>query len=230
VNIAIVIPARLNSTRLKEKMLIEFDGEPLIRLVFDKCRLMGYDTYVVTDSKKIAQHITIGNVIMTDKAENGTARIASVMQSMEVLLQYDIIVNVQGDMLNISNETLEPLIRECIHNDVTTCYTKGCKPDDVKVIHQEGKAMWFTRANIGYGDRHLGLYAYKPHILQSYDLFANKYPQENLEQNRILGHYDIRVVKTEYNGIEINTKEDINSRSLRNRRRDADYGTRFYAQ
>ena len=29
--IAIVIPARLKSTRLKEKMLIKFDGEPLIR-------------------------------------------------------------------------------------------------------------------------------------------------------------------------------------------------------
>ena len=226
-NIAIVIPARLNSTRLKEKMLIEFDGEPLIRLVFDKCRLMGYDTYVITNSKKIAQHITIENVIMTGKAKNGTERIASVLDRLD---QYDVIVNVQGDMLNISNDTLEPLIRECIHNDVTTCYTKGCKPDDVKVIHQEGKAMWFTRADIGYGDRHLGLYAYKPHILQSYDLFTDKYSQENLEQNRILGHYDIRVVKTEYNGIEINTKEDINSRSLRNRRRDADYGTRFYAQ
>ena len=226
-NIAIVIPARLNSTRLKEKMLIEFDGEPLIRLVFDKCRLMGYDTYVVTDSNKIAQHITIENVIMTKEADNGTARISSVLDKLD---QYDIIINVQGDMLNISNDTLEPLIRECIHNDVTTCYTKGCKPDDVKVIHQEGKAMWFTRADIGYGDRHLGLYAYKRHILRSYNLFNNNYPQENLEQNRILGYYDINVVKTEYNGIEINTEEDINSRSLRNRRRDADYGTRFYAQ
>ena len=207
--IAIVIPARLDSSRLKEKMLIEFDGFPLIRLVFDKCRLMGYDTYVVTDSKKIAQHITIGNVIMTGKAENGTERIASVIQSMEILLKYDVIINVQGDMLNISNDTLEPLIRECIHNDVTTCYTKGCKSDDVKVIHQEGKAMWFTRSDIGYGDRHLGLYAYKPHILRSYDLFTDKYPQENLEQNRILGHYDVNVVKVKYDGKEINTEQDL---------------------
>ena len=34
-NIAIVIPARLESTRLKHKMLMMFDGEPLIRIVFD---------------------------------------------------------------------------------------------------------------------------------------------------------------------------------------------------
>jgi|TARA_R110002012_G_scaffold76681_4_gene193854 3-deoxy-manno-octulosonate cytidylyltransferase (CMP-KDO synthetase) len=211
--IAIVIPARLNSTRVKQKMLIEFDGEPLIRLVFDKCRTMGYDTYVVTDSKKIAQHITFDHVIMTGDCENGTERIASVLSKLR---KYDVIINVQGDMLDININTLRPLIKECVHNDVTTCYTEGCKSDDVKVIHQEGRAMWFTRSDIGYGDRHLGLYAYKPHILGSYGLFIDNYPQENLEQNRILGHYDINVVKTEYNGIEINTKEDINSRTVLN--------------
>ena len=107
-NIAIVIPARLNSTRLKEKMLIEFDGIPLIRLVFDKCRTMGYDCFVVTDSKKIAQHISRESVIMSDEAENGTARIASVLNKLE---QYDIIINVQGDMLDITVETLRPLLK-----------------------------------------------------------------------------------------------------------------------
>lgn len=204
--IAIVIPARLDSTRLKQKMLIKFDGEPLIRLVYDKCRLMGYDTYVVTDSEEIAKHITIGNAIMTGDCENGTARIASVLDKLK---EYDIIVNVQGDMLNITSKTLEPVLRDCVHNDVTTCYTKGHKPNDVKVIHQEGHAMWFTRAPIGYGDRHLGIYAYRPHILRSYDLFDDKYPEEGLEQNRILGHYNIQVVRTEYDGVEINTEQDL---------------------
>ena len=210
-NIAIVIPARLNSTRLKEKMLIEFDCIPLIRLVFDKCRTMGYDCFVVTDSKKIAQHISRESVIMSNEAENGTARIASVLNKLE---QYDIIVNVQVDMLDITVETLRPLLKRCMYHDVTTCYTLGCKPEDVKVIHQEGKAMWFTRSDIGYGDRHLGIYAYQRHILQSYDLFDDSYPQENLEQNRILAHYDINVVRVKYDGKEINTKKDINSGSL----------------
>ena len=210
-NIAIVIPARLESTRLKHKMLMMFDGIPLIRLVFDKCRTMGYDCFVVTDSKKIAQHISRESVIMSDEAENGTARIASVLNKLE---QYDIIINVQGDMLDITVETLRPLLKSCMHHDVTTCYTRGCEPGDVKVIHQEGKAMWFTRAPIGYGDRHLGIYAYQRHILQSYDLFDDSYPQENLEQNRILAHYDINVVRVKYDGKEINTKKDINSGSL----------------
>ena len=119
-------------------------------------------------------------------------------------------------MLDITNDTLEPILLNIPLHDITTCYTKGCKPNDVKVIHQEGKAMWFTRADIGYGDRHLGIYAYKTHILQSYDPFTDEYPQENLEQNRILGHYDINVVEVKYDGKEINTKEDINSGTLCN--------------
>ena len=101
-----------------------------------------------------------------------------------------------------------------MYHDVTTCYTLGCKPEDVKVIHQEGKALWFTRKDIGYGDRHVGIYAYKPSLLQVYDLLHDSYPEENLEQNRILGLYDIEVIETKYEGYEINSQGDVNRRTL----------------
>ena len=206
-NVAIVIPARLNSTRLKEKMLIKFDDEPLIRIVFDKCRLMGYDTYVVTDSKKIAQHITIGNVIMTGEAENGTARIASVVDQLE---KYDLIVNIQGDMLDITRDTIQPIIDNCHSGYITTAYKKGYVSNGVKIIHQNGYACWFTRSNIGYGDSHLGIYAYTPFLLKRYEEYKDKYPIENLEQNRLLGSpYKIRAVEVKYDGKEINTEQDL---------------------
>ena len=207
-NIAIVIPARLESTRLKHKMLMMFDGIPLIRLVFDKCRTMGYDCFVVTDSKKIAQHISRESVIMSDEAENGTARIRSVLKKLE---GYDTIINIQGDMLDISYQTVKPFIDRAKHDfSVYTGYTKGCEPSDVKVIHQAGKAMWFTRAPIGYGDRHIGIYMYRPQALCAYDLLEDEYPEENLEQNRFLGLMDVKVCEVIYDGREINTKEDLN--------------------
>ena len=209
-NIAIVIPARLESTRLKHKMLMMFDGIPLIRLVFDKCRTMGYDCFVVTDSKKIAQHISRESVIMSDEAENGTARIRSVLKKLE---GYDTIINIQGDMLDISYQTVKPFIDRAKHDfSVYTGYTKGCEPSDVKVIHQAGKAMWFTRAPIGYGDRHIGIYMYRPQALCAYDLLEDEYPQENLEQNRFLGLMDVKVCEVIYDGREINTKEDLNGK------------------
>ena len=209
-NIAVVIPARLNSTRIKHKMLMKFDDEPLIRLVFDKVRMMGFDTFVATDSKRIAKLFPIKWCIQTGKADNGTHRLSKRVV-LDLVSSYDYILNIQGDMLDINLDTMKPIIKALNEKDVVclTAYTKGAKPDDVKVIHQNGKAMWFTRSDIGYGDRHLGIYAYKPYLLKAYRVMKDKYKSENLEQNRILGLYDVDVVETTYNGIEVNTYNDI---------------------
>tara|TARA_R100000353_G_scaffold37005_1_gene29456 strand:+ start:61 stop:699 length:639 start_codon:yes stop_codon:yes gene_type:complete len=209
-NIAVVIPARLNSTRIKHKMLMKFDDEPLIRLVFDKVRMMGYDTFVATDSKRIAKLFPIKWCIQTGKADNGTHRLSKRVV-LDLVSSYDYILNIQGDMLDINLDTMKPIIKALNKKDVVclTAYTKGAKSDDVKVIHQNGKAMWFTRSDIGYGDRHLGIYAYKPYLLKAYRVMKDKYKSENLEQNRILGLYDVDVVETTYNGIEVNTYNDI---------------------
>ena len=209
-NIAVVIPARLNSTRIKHKMLMKFDDEPLIRLVFDKVRMMGYDTFVATDSKRIAKLFPIKWCIQTGKADNGTHRLSK-RAVLDLVSSYDYILNIQGDMLDINVDTMKPIIKALNKKDVVclTAYTKGAKSDDVKVIHQNGKAMWFTRSDIGYGDRHLGIYAYKPYLLKAYRVMKDKYKSENLEQNRILGLYDIDVVETTYDGVEVNTYNDI---------------------
>ena len=210
-NIAVVIPARLNSTRVKHKMLMKFGDEPLIRIVFDKVRMMGFDTFVATDSKRIAKHIPSKWCIITGKASNGTHRLSKRVV-LDLVSSYDYILNIQGDMLDISLDTIKPIIKALNDKDVTclTAYTKGAKPNDVKVIHQNNKAMWFTRSDIGYGDRHLGIYAYKPHLLKAYRVIKDKYKSENLEQNRILGLYDIDVVETIYEGVEVNTYNDLN--------------------
>ena len=209
-NIAVVIPARLNSTRIKHKMLMKFDDEPLIRLVFDKVRMMGFDTFVATDSKRIAKLFPIKWCIQTGKADNGTHRLSKRVV-LDLVSSNDYILNIQGDMLDINLDTMKPIIKALNKKDVVclTAYTRGAKSDDVKVIHQNGKAMWFTRSDIGYGDRHLGIYAYKPYLLKAYRVMKDKYKSENLEQNRILGLYDIDVVETTYDGIEVNTYNDI---------------------
>jgi len=46
-------------------------------------------------------------------------------------------------------------------------------------------------------------------LLKAYRVMKDKYKSENLEQNRILGLYDVDVVETTYNGVEVNTYNDI---------------------
>jgi len=201
----ICIPSRIGSTRVKEKMLIEFNGKPLIRHVFDSVEKFGYDTVVLTDSKKISNLIPKENVLLTSEHENGTSRIASVVNQ----LNYDNYLNVQGDMLGITKDTVLPLLNNYT-SGMMTAYKKGYKPGSVKVIHQNGKASWFTRHDIGYGDQHLGVYMYDKEVLSNYNSFRGAdNNKENLEQLRVLRYSPMYVVESFYNGIEINTPQDV---------------------
>ena len=55
--ICIVIPARMGSTRFPNKPMELCGDKTLINTVHDKCKETGYDTYVLTESLKIAEHV-----------------------------------------------------------------------------------------------------------------------------------------------------------------------------
>jgi 3-deoxy-manno-octulosonate cytidylyltransferase (CMP-KDO synthetase) len=212
--ICFAIPARMDSTRVPGKMLIPFNGVPLVRSVFDSVKSWGYDTYVVTDSREIADVIPSNYVAATKKALNGSHRLSMVDWD------YDYIINVQGDMLGISFDTVKPLISAILDSmlqrnsfDVATLYTKGASGSDVKLLRTGKDVHWFTRSNIGYGDRHLGVYAYTKETLAKYGQMIDSYPSEDLEQNR-LTVLNFKAYETKFTGTEINTEADINSRSL----------------
>jgi 3-deoxy-manno-octulosonate cytidylyltransferase (CMP-KDO synthetase) len=212
---AIIIPARLNSTRFPKKMLAELNGYPLIKHVFDKCWNAGYETYVLTDSNEIADILPSKRVIMTSaEHENGTSRC---MEVIDDVLQYDRYINVQGDMPDITPEIIRSVELELQHSDVSTAYTPmdfnlRSDPNCVKMIHSRGRAHWFLRASLTYGDHHLGVYGYNREAKAMYTV-SRKYIEEDiekLEQLRwIQNGIKIGVVEVEFNGIEINTPEDL---------------------
>jgi 3-deoxy-manno-octulosonate cytidylyltransferase (CMP-KDO synthetase) len=212
---AIIIPARLNSTRFPKKMLAELNGYPLIKHVFDKCWNAGYETYVLTDSNEIADILPSKRVIMTSaEHENGTSRC---MEVIDDVLQYDRYINIQGDMPDITPEIIRSVELELQHSDVSTAYTPmdfnlRSDPNCVKMIHSRGRAHWFLRASLTYGDHHLGVYGYNREAKAMYTV-SRKYIEEDiekLEQLRwIQNGIKIGVVEVEFNGIEINTPEDL---------------------
>jgi len=212
---AILIPARLASTRFPNKMLAELNGVPLVKYVYDKCKSFGYDTYVLTESKEVSYIIPDNTIITREDHENGTSRC---MEVIDEVLQYDRYINVQGDMPDITEDIVKAVEKELfINSDVSTAYTqmdfnKRQDPNSVKLIHNRNRAHWFCRASLTYGDHHLGVYGYNRFAKQIYGV-TKKFPEEDLERLEqlrwIQNGVKIGVVEVEFNGIEINTPEDL---------------------
>ena len=213
-NTAIVIPARLDSTRFPNKMLAELNGVPLIQRVYERCKESGLSTYVVTPDEEIKEIIGKDTSLVGD-AENGTARCALAAE----YINYENFINVQGDMPDITPTIINSVAETLQEYDVVTPYTKMSNeqrsdPNSVKIIHNGRTAKWFGRGITGYGDHHLGVYGYKNYLLNSYSALK-VYPEEEierLEQLRwIQNDIKIGVVEVEFNGIEINTEEDLDT-------------------
>lgn len=212
----VVIPARLKSTRLPEKLLRPIAGKPLIAWTHAAALRAGaVDVVVATDAPEIAEACTAfgAQVQMTDAAhQSGTDRINEVARARGWAPQ-DLVVNLQGD------EPLMPpdfvgraarLLGEDAEADIATLahplHTREewLNPSFVKLVRStRGHALYFSRAPIpwkregtspesplpaGLAYRHIGLYAYRVGALAR---FAALPPSpleqcESLEQLRAL--------------------------------------------
>ena len=218
---AILIPARYASSRFPGKMMAKLNGMPLVEHVYICCAATGLDTYVLTDHQDIYNYMGANRCIMTREAENGTERC---MQVIDSVLQYDRYINVQGDMPDINEDIIRAVEGELQRSDVATAYTPmdfnlRNDPNSVKMIHSRGRAHWFLRASLTYGDHHLGVYGYNREAKIVYTT-STKYAEEDiekLEQLRwIQNGLRIGVVEVEFDGIEINTPEDLEKWQTRN--------------
>lgn len=109
----IIIPARLESTRLPGKALLPLNGIPIIQHVFERtCIAAGgsEDVYVATDSEEIAALFHPSHVIMTGKEHrSGTSRLTEAAEELE-LEEHEYVMNVQGDDPLIDIESLRKFI------------------------------------------------------------------------------------------------------------------------
>ena len=116
-NVAILIPARFQSSRYPGKPLVELRGasgvaKPLIQRSHEAAlRVAGADSvHVVTDDQRIADQASAfgASVIMTTfECRNGTERCAEALQHLDGA---DLIVNLQGDALLTPPGFVEALV------------------------------------------------------------------------------------------------------------------------
>jgi len=216
-NTVILIPARYGSTRYPGKPMVELDGVPMIRRVYDACTASNLPTFVLTDHQEIYNYMGGNRCIMDlEDYENGTERCAGAVNS-RVFDEYDQFVNVQGDMPDVTTEMIEKCIFSLKHYSVSTVFTQMPEeeqnnPNSVKMVRAGDNALWFGRGMTGYGDWHLGVYGYRKNALQSYPHLQIEKEEriEKLEQLRWLkSGWQIGCLSVKFNGVEINAPEDV---------------------
>lgn len=234
----IVIPARLESTRLPRKLLLHETGKPLIQHTYEAaCRASRpRGACVAVDHELLAAAVRQfgGAVQMTDPAAaSGTDRVAEVARRMP---DAEIIVNVQGDepeiepaAIDLAIELLEGQPDAVMATLATPIRRRELLEDPacVKVVFdQAGRAMYFSRSPVprarDWDDRllsaepplfhqHVGLYAYRREfLLQLAGMPRSRLEQvENLEQLRVLeAGYPILVGTVAQAARGIDTPED----------------------
>ena len=157
----VVIPARLESTRLPRKALINISGKPLIQYVYETAQQSSASKIIIaTDNEEIAQAARNFNaeVVLTSSAHiSGSTRIAEVLEKLEIPDE-TIIVNLQGDeplMPPACIDQVASLLADHEAASVATLVTTFSRQEDifdpnvVKVVcDEEGYALYFTRAPV----------------------------------------------------------------------------------
>ena len=117
---AIIIPARLNSTRLKNKLLLEVNSKPIIQWVYESAKKSKLSKRVIiaTDSEEIygkAQNFGAEVEMTSAEHKSGSDRIAEVAKRHP---EFEYILNMQGDEPQITPDVID-LALDLIQN--TSC-------------------------------------------------------------------------------------------------------------
>lgn len=227
-NVLVVIPTRMQATRLPGKPLADIHGTPMIIHVWRRAMAAAVGRVVVAaDTDEILSVVRKagGEAVMT-RADHpsGSDRAFEAINRIDPEGDCDLIVNLQGDL-----PSLEPhLVRACIEPlrtkgpDIATLAAEireaeeRTNPNVVKVVGSpisasHLRALYFTRATAPHGDgplyHHIGIYAYRRSALER---FVSLRPsalelREKLEQLRALEagmRIDVSLVDTVPLGVD----------------------------
>jgi 3-deoxy-manno-octulosonate cytidylyltransferase (CMP-KDO synthetase) len=224
----VLIPARMASTRLPGKPLLDIAGLPMIVHVLRRAEAANIGRVAVaTDAPEIAAAVKShgGEAVMTSADHpSGSDRIFEALCKLDPAAQAEIVINLQGDFPTILpdniRDVLGPLRDPTV--DVATLAAEihieeeSTNPNVVKMIGsrlsgRRMRALYFTRATAPWGDgpryHHIGLYAYRRAALER---FVGLPPsalerQEKLEQLRAIEdgmRIDVTIVNAVPRGVD----------------------------
>ena len=239
-NVFGIIPARYASTRFPGKPLAVLQGKPMVQWVYERVQSSEVcDLAVATDDDRIADCVCGfgGKVVMTSPDHaSGTDRCGEAARSMHPN-DNDVVINIQGDEPLISPREIHLLASAFedrsvqIATLVNPFQEEGLlhNPNVVKVVKaKNGNVLYFSRLPIPYLRenatppknyfRHIGIYAYRYGALKEIVKLPTSELEnsEKLEQLRWLENgYTIRALECDYQGIGVDTPEDLKNVELR---------------
>ena len=234
-NVFGIIPARYASSRFPGKPLAQIAGKSMVQWVYERVRSSEVSGLAVaTDDERIAQCVRGfgGQVVMTSPDHaSGTDRCGEAALSMQPA-DKDVVINIQGDEPLISPREIHLLASAFEDRSVQIATLVNPFQDDtllhnpnvVKVVKaKNGNVLYFSRLPVPYLResgatppknyyRHIGVYAYRYGVLKDIVKLPTSELEnsEKLEQLRWLENgYTIRALECDYQGIGVDTPEDL---------------------
>jgi 3-deoxy-manno-octulosonate cytidylyltransferase (CMP-KDO synthetase) len=223
-----IVPARLQSSRLPRKALVDIGGLPMIVHTCKRAALARRldAVYLATDSEEIREVATAHGVDVIRTAthhQTGTDRIAEAVGTLDP----DITVNIQGDEPLLDPRHIDAIVEaiardEAVNVALGVCpYEKRNSPSDIKaVLDLDDNVLYCSRTDLPSDARTTVstvwkmcfLVAFRTPFLRQYAAWKPT-PLEQIEYNeylRILEHgHRIRAVRIDDAAVSVDTPDDL---------------------
>jgi len=209
----VVIPARLKSTRLKEKLLIKIGKDEILKRTYNRCLkvVSSKKIIIATDSKKIVklcEEIGAQYFFTKNKYLTGTDRVAEVAKK----IKSEYYINVQGDEPFLDTRDLKKIIsslKKLEKSDALCGYAKIKVSEDYKnpsipkvIFNNQNILMYMSRAPIPaskdlkftFSYKQICIYAFKRKALLNF---------QNKKKTKIEKKEDIEILRFLENGYKV---------------------------
>ena len=228
----IVIPARLSSSRLPNKVLLDLKGKTILQRVYEQCmKVNGVVVFIATDSLKVKKSCLeyTQNVIMTSvEHKSGTDRIAEAIKGLD----FEAVINVQGDEPLFNPIDIKKLITQVQQtNNKYEVFSGYCSIQNNEqffsldvpkvVFNHEEELLYMSRSGIPGnkrgdfvgGFRQVCAYAFSKKSLMKFCKFNRKTSLEEIEDIEILRFIEIgikiKMIEMSQDSISVDREEDL---------------------
>jgi len=233
-NPIVIIPARLQSTRLPRKPLADIAGMTMIERVWRQAVQAELGPVLVASAEAEIADIIVragGRARLTDPGlPSGSDRVFAALEAEDPHARFDVVVNLQGDLPALDPAVIRAVAQAlaATGSDIATLAAEigdaadFDNPSVVKAIvawgpgQRQGRALYFTRARAPSGEgplyHHIGIYAFRRPALQR---FVGLPPsplerREKLEQLRALeAGMTIAVARVDAVPLSVDTPADL---------------------